>query len=62
MVDLKLTDDEAKMLLNLIQNYMPQLEVEIHRTEEHEFREALEEKERFLREMAKRLGEQRKVA
>jgi predicted RNA binding protein with dsRBD fold (UPF0201 family) len=62
MVDLKLTDDEAKMLLNLIQNYMPELEVEIHRTEEHEFREALEEKERFLREMARRLGEQRKVA
>ena len=62
MVELKLTDDEAKTLLNLIENYMPELEVEIHRTEEHEFREALEKKEKFLREMVRRLGGQRKIA
>ena len=40
MVQLQLTDDEAGMLLKLIENYMPELEVEIHRTEEHEFRGA----------------------
>ena len=61
MVDLKLTDDEAEVLLNLIRNYMPDLKVEIHRTEEHEFREALEKKERFFKDMVWRLGEQRKV-
>jgi len=62
MVELKLTDDEAKTLLNLIENYMPELEVEIHRTEEHEFREALEKKEKFLKDMVRRLGGQRKIA
>jgi len=58
MVDLKLTDDEAKTLLSLIESYMPELEVEIHRTEEHKFREALEKKEKFLKEMVRRLGGQ----
>ena len=62
MVQLQLTDDEAGILLSLIQNYMPELEVEIHRTEEHEFREALEKKEKFLRDMVRRLGEGRKIA
>ena len=62
MVQLRLTDDEAEMLLGLIENYMPELEVEIHRTEEHEFREALEKKEKFLHDMIRRFGEQRKIA
>ncbi len=34
MVQLKLTDEEARTLLNLIENYMPELAVEIHRTED----------------------------
>ena len=62
MVQLQLTDDEAGILLSLIENYMPELEVEIHRTEEHEFREALEKKEKFLHDMIRRLGGQRKIA
>ena len=62
MVQLKLTDDEAEISLNLIENDMPELEVEIHRTEEHEFREALEKKEKFLKDMVRRLGGQRKIA
>ena len=61
MVQLQFTDEEAGLLLNLIQNYMPGLEVEIHRTEEHAFREALEEKEKLLHDMLVRL-EQRKSA
>ena len=62
MVQVQFTDEEAGLLLNLIQNYMPELEVEIHRTEEHEFRQALEKKEKFLRDMVRRLGERRKIA
>jgi hypothetical protein len=31
MVQLQLTDDEAGILLSLIESYMPELEVEIHR-------------------------------
>ena len=38
MVQLDMTDDEAGILLNLIENHMPELEVEIDRTEEREFR------------------------
>lgn len=62
MVQLQLTDDEARVLLSLIENYMPELEVEIHRTGEHEFREALEKKEKFLDDIIRRLGGQRKIS
>ena len=62
MVQVEFTDEEAGLLLNLIQNYMPELEVEIHRTEERAFREALEEKEKLLHDMLRRFGEQRKIA
>jgi hypothetical protein len=62
MIKLQLTDGEARILLNLIDNYMPELEVEIHRTEGHDFREALEKKEKFLRDMIRRLGGQLKTA
>ena len=62
MVQLQLTDDEAGILLSLIENYMPELEVEIHRTEGREFREALEKKGKFLHDMIRRLGDQRKIA
>jgi len=61
MVQVQFTDEEAGLLLNLIQNYMPELEVEIHRTEERAFREALEEKEKLLHDMLRRFGE-RKIA
>jgi hypothetical protein len=61
MVQVEFTDEEAGLLLNLIQNYMPELEVEIHRTEERAFREALEEKEKILHDMLRRFGE-RKIA
>ena len=55
MVRLEMTEDEAKILRNVIENYRGHLEVEIHRTERREFREALEKREKFLREFVKRL-------
>jgi hypothetical protein len=58
MVRLELTEDEAKILWSVIENYRVHLEVEIHRTERKEFRQALEKRERFLREFVKRLNEQ----
>lgn len=45
MVQLQLTDDEAGILLSLIENYIPELEVEIHRTEGREFRGPLKKRE-----------------
>ena len=58
---MKSTDNGAGMLLNLMQNHLPELEVEIHRTEEHEFREEPEKQEKFLQDTIRRLGEQRKI-
>jgi hypothetical protein len=62
MIKLELTDDEAKILRNVIENYTSHLEVEIHRTEKREFREALEAREKFLHSMVGRLEEERKTA
>lgn len=58
MVRLELTEDEARVLGNVIENYRVHLEVEIHRTERKEFREALEKRERFLHEFITKLKEQ----
>ena len=62
MARIDLTDDEAKVLRNVIETYTSHLEVEIHRTERREFREALEKREKFLHEVIRRLGEERKIA
>ena len=62
MAQLELTDDEVRVLRNVIETYTSHLEVEIHRTEKREFREALETRERFLHDLIRRLGEQRKIA
>lgn len=61
MVKIELTDSEARILRNVIENYTSHLEVEIHRTEKRDFREALEEREKFLHDVVDRLGE-RKIA
>jgi hypothetical protein len=55
MVRLEMTEDEAKIVQSVIENYRVHLEVEIHRTERKEFREALEKREKFLHEFVKRL-------
>jgi hypothetical protein len=62
MITLKLTEDEAKVLQNIIENYHSHLEVEIHRTYRREFREALKERERFLLEIAERIRKRRAMA
>jgi hypothetical protein len=62
MVKLELTDDEARVLRNVIENFTSHLEVEIHRTEKRDFREALEKREQFLHDVIRRLAEERKIA
>ncbi|MGD0231549.1 MAG: hypothetical protein ABSC19_14530 [Syntrophorhabdales bacterium] len=59
MVHLELTEDEARLLSNVIENYRGHLEVEIHRTERKEFRDALEKRETFIEDMIRRLSGQR---
>ena len=57
MVRLEMTEDEARILHTVLENYRGHLEVEIHRTEKRDFREALEKREKFLREIVARLPE-----
>jgi hypothetical protein len=62
MINLELSDDEAKVLQSVIENYSSHLEVEIHRTYKREFRDALKERERFLLSIVERLRKQRAQA
>jgi len=56
MVQLEMNDEEAKVLRSVIDNYAAHLEVEIHRTERRDFREALERREKVLHDLIRRLS------
>ena len=62
MLNLELSEDEAKVLQNVLDNYHSHLDVEIHRTYKREFRDALKERERFLALIIERLRKQRAQA
>ncbi len=59
MITLELSDDEAKVLENVLDNYHSHLAVEIHRTYKREFRDALNEREKFLLNILERLRKER---
>ncbi len=48
MVSLELTEDEAKLLLDVLERYHSHIEVEIRRTDHRTFRDALKEREKSL--------------
>lgn len=56
MIQLELNDEEARVLRSVIENYTAHLEVEIHRTERRDFREALERRETVLHDLIRRLS------
>ncbi len=56
MIQLQMTDEEARILRSAIENYTAHLDVEIHRTERREFRHALEEREKALHDIVDRLS------
>jgi hypothetical protein len=62
MVNLELSEDEAKVLQNVLENYHSHLDVEIHRTYKREFRDALKEREKFLANVIERLRKHRAQA
>jgi hypothetical protein len=62
MVNLELSEDEAKVLQNVLDNYHSHLDVEIHRTYKREFRDALKEREKFLANIIERLRKYRAQA
>ncbi len=56
MAQLEMNDEEAKVLRSVIDNYAAHLEIEIHRTERRDFREALEKREKVLHDLIQRLS------
>ncbi len=56
MIRLQLDDEETKVLRSVLQNYTAHLEVEVHRTEKRDFREALQRREKVLHEINERLS------
>ncbi|MDD3847542.1 MAG: hypothetical protein PHC90_14435 [Syntrophorhabdaceae bacterium] len=55
MVTCEMTDDEAKLLLSVLERYNSHLEVEIARTNRREFRDALKEREKQLKALIERV-------
>ena len=55
MVNFELSSEEAKLTLNVLENYLLHLEVEINRTHRREFRDALKEREKALQTVTERL-------
>ncbi len=57
MISFELNEDEAKLLLSVLENYSLHLGVEIKRTYRREFRDALKEREKSLVAVIERLRE-----
>jgi hypothetical protein len=55
MVSLELTEEEGKLLLDVLDRYHSHLEVEIRRTDHRAFREALKDREKSLMVVIERL-------
>lgn len=55
MVRLEMDDKEAGVLRTVLENYAADLDVEIHRTENWDFRKALEEREKVVHRLVTRL-------
>ena len=53
---LEMNEKEAGILRTVLENCTADLDVEIHRTESRDFREALEEREKVLHKIVARLG------
>lgn len=55
MITIELTDDEGKVLRNVLENYLTHLRIEIVGTYRKEFRDALKEREKTLLDLVGRL-------
>lgn len=56
MIDLKLTNEEAANLKEVLTSYVSDLRMEIADTDKYEFREGLKKKEKFLNDLVGRLS------
>jgi hypothetical protein len=55
VAQIELTDQEAELLRNVLEEYVSDLRMEVSNTDNMDFREALKEKERILRGLVERL-------
>jgi hypothetical protein len=55
MISLEMTKDEACVVQSVIERYLYHLQVEIIHTDKREFRDALKQREQFLKEIIDRL-------
>jgi len=55
MIRFDMTKDEAGIVLSVIERYLYHLQVEIIHTDKRDFREALKQREKFLKEIIDRL-------
>jgi hypothetical protein len=56
VAQIELTDQEAELLRNVLEEYVSDLRMEVSNTDNMDFREALKEKERILRGLVERLA------
>jgi len=55
MISLEINKDEASTVQNVMGRYLSHLQVEIIHTDKREFREALKQREKFMKEIIDRL-------
>ena len=55
MITFEMTKDEANIVQNVIERYLYHLQVEIMHTDKRAFRDALKQREKFLKEIINRL-------
>ena len=56
MIDLKLTNEEAEGLKEVLTSYVSDLRMEIADTDQYDFREGLKNKKKFLNDLIDRLS------
>jgi len=55
MITFEMTKDEANMVQNVIERYLYHLQVEIMHTDKRDFRDALKQREKFLKDIIDRM-------
>ena len=55
MITFEMTKDEANIVQNVIERYLYHLQVEIMHTDKRDFRDALKQREKFLKDIIDRL-------
>ncbi|MDX9746163.1 MAG: hypothetical protein WCX84_07500 [Syntrophales bacterium] len=57
MLAMELTNEEARILLEILERYFPDLRREVVNTDDREFRRSLKVREQYMRQFIERLKE-----